>query len=508
MGGGSPPTNTTQNLITTQNLPAWYQDYLQNVIGRASSEAGGEAPVYSGSQVAGLTANQNAAIQQIQGGNNISPYFNQGFNYLNQSVANSPLSAAQPYFQQGANAFSNAAGLANQAGNTNIAGAMSPYLNQAQGLIGQGTNTSLLGIANPYINQAVSGQGAGLSAASPYLNAASQSLPQATMNNLSPYLGGAMDALSNQGAYDLQNKYLPAVNDSFIKAGQFGSTRNQDITAQTIHDLSNSVMNQQAGLINSAYGQAGQLAEQNLGLQGQLAQTAGGLGTAQQQALLGAGSTLGTLGGAQAGLQLQGAGQTAGLGSQFGNALNQQGQLQLGAAGALNQTGSGYGQYGSAAGGLQNAFNQSLMNAGMQTGNLAAQYQTTGLQGANALYAAGTAQQQNDQQSLNTAYQDWLNQTFYPQNQTSFLSGIVRGNAPAQSPSYTQTTQNPTNPGAQIGGLLTAGLNLAGGANTGGYTGYTGYRRGGAAKFKMGGKVSYERVAATRKGLGQFREAA
>lgn len=555
MGSSSQPTNTTQNVISQQQLPQWYSDYLQNMIGRASGEAAGQAPIYGqaptnpgaaptapdpsqaqqdpaayaaaqqkytqdqanyeqqlssynayqaltpdqqamqGQRIAPMNAQQQLATDTVNGIQAL-PSAQAAVGDINASTQNSAIGAGAGYGQAGA-------GLIGQGATQNIAGALSPFIQQAMGYVNQGANTNLVGMASPYIQGAASP--IGLSAASPYLNAASQSLPQATMNNLSPYLNGAMNSLSNQAAYDLQNKYLPAVNDSFISAGQFGSTRDQDITAQTVHDLSNSVMNQQSTLLNNAYGQAGQLAESNLGLQGQLGQTAGQLGTAQQQALLGAGSTLGTLGGAQAGLSLQGAGQVGALGQSLAGALGTQGQLGI-------QGGTALGNLGYQQGQLQASTNQNLQGAA----NLYEQNEQNAvnlpISQANAEMAIGNQQQQLQQTNLNTAYQDWINQTFYPQNQTSWLSNIVRG-LPSQPAGYGSdvTTSNPTNTGAQVGGLLTAGLSLSGGTGggaggTGSYGGY--YRSGGKVrKFKVGGRVAYQ-SGGQRRGLGQFGVAA
>lgn len=505
--GGSQPSNTTQNVIQTQNLPEWYQQYLQTTIGRGLSEATGAAPVYgaaptaptaptapdptkfagdaaglksaqdqyaqqnqqyqaqlgqyqqaktqwdsltpeqqaqSGQRIAGLTGAQNQAIGNIQG---MSDWGEQplwrGYEDLNKAASQNPLDVGNPYFQSGSN-----------------------LINQGANLVGQGQQ-NVVGAASPYIQQST--QPTGLQAASPYLNAANQSLGAATNDALSPYLGGALNALSDQANYDLQNKYLPGVNDSFIKAGQFGSTRNQDITAQTIHDLSNTVQQNQASLINNAYGQAQNAAGQNLALKGTLGQTAGQLGTQQQQILQGAGTSLGNLTGAQGNLALQGA-----------NISGNLGQAQAG--------------IGAQAGGLENAYNNTLVNAGVAQGNLGMQAQQRGLNYNNALYAAGTAQQTNQQQNLDTSYNDWLNQTFYPQNQTSWLSSIVRG-LPAQPAGYGQTTQTqqPSNTGAQVAGLLGAGAGLAGGQS--GYSGYGGYpqglAKGGSVKrtYRNGGQV-------------------
>lgn len=581
MGAPSTPTNTQQRVISQQELPQWYSDYLQNMIGRATSQASGPAPIYGagptapnaptkpdealqytnptqyaqqqanyerdqgayqqqltqynqaksqwdsltpeqrasqGQRIAGLTTDQENSLTGIRNSRDAGvPSMWDAYNAFNSIQGNNPLDAAQGAFGQAANYAGDASaygqqasGYGAQAAGTDIVGGINPYLSGAAGLASQGAGQNVLGTASPYIQQAVQGP-MGLMAASPFLAEANQDIGAATQNALSPYLGGAMNAISDQAAYDLQNKYLPSVRDQFIKGGQYGSTRQQDITAQTINDLSRNVMGQQAEMLNSAYGQAGNLAQANLGLKGQLAQTAGGLGNQQQQALLQAGQGLGSLAGTQGSLQLQGAGQYGNLAGTMGNALSQQGQLalgagnlglgagnlSLGAANVMNQQGQSMGQ-------LSNAYNQSMLGVGQGQTQLADQVQSNALRYNNALYAAGQSQQNLNQQNLDTRYQDWQNQTFYPQNQTSWLSNIVRG-LPSQPAGYgsTTTTQVPSNTGAQVGGLLTAGLSLAGGqgggaGGNGSYGGY--YRKGGKVKkYAGGGKV---------RGLGQFAGAA
>lgn len=83
-------------------------------------------------------------------------------------------------------------------------------------------------------------------------------------------------------------------------------------------------------------------------------------------------------------------------------------------------------------------------------GNLASMGQSLGLQGAGTLFNVGQAQQQQGQQNLNTAYQNFENQTYYPQNQLNWLSGIIRG-APASTGQASSTTTNAPLPGSTYG---------------------------------------------------------
>ena len=64
---------------------------------------------------------------------------------------------------------------------------------------------------------------------------------------------------------------------------------------------------------------------------------------------------------------------------------------------------------------------------GSQLANLAGQQQGLGITGAGALQAAGTAQQGQAQKNLDLAYQDFLRQQAYPQQQNTALMGALSG---------------------------------------------------------------------------------
>lgn len=85
-----------------------------------------------------------------------------------------------------------------------------------------------------------------------------------------------------------------------------------------------------------------------------------------------------------------------------------------------------------------------------QLGNLAQMGQSLGLQGAESQFNVGQAQQQQGQKNLDTAYQNFQNQTYYPQNQLSWLSGIIKG-APASTGQASTTQGNAPLPNAQYG---------------------------------------------------------
>jgi hypothetical protein len=105
---------------------------------------------------------------------------------------------------------------------------------------------------------------------------------------------------------------------------------------------------------------------------------------------------------------------------------------------------------------------QQLAASGALSG-LAGQAQGLGLTGAGALGSVGAQQQQQGQRSLDVAYQDFLRQEGYPQEQIDKMLGTFKGVAtgiPSAtteqgiSPSSTQQ-QYPASTASQIGSVLT-----------------------------------------------------
>lgn len=101
---------------------------------------------------------------------------------------------------------------------------------------------------------------------------------------------------------------------------------------------------------------------------------------------------------------------------------------------------------------------QTGLQAGTQLANLGTAQQAAELNRIQALAAAGEQQQGLQQQRLNTAYQNYLEQRDWEKNQLGYLSGLIRG-----TPFSTTQTQSTTasQPSTQAQ-LLSAGLGVAG----------------------------------------------
>lgn len=95
---------------------------------------------------------------------------------------------------------------------------------------------------------------------------------------MSPYTTGVVDRIADLGARNLREKLLPEVNDTFIRAGQFGGSRNADFTARALRDTQESILGQQATALESAQKNAMGAYQDAQGRQLQAGQTMGALG--------------------------------------------------------------------------------------------------------------------------------------------------------------------------------------------------------------------------------------
>lgn len=201
-----------------------------------------------------------------------------------------------------------------------------------------------------------------LNVAAPYLSQASQTFPGAASAYMDPYIENVLKRQETLSTRNLTENLLPALQDTFVGAGQFGSDRMGDLAGRVIRDTAEGLQGQQLGALSQAYQQAGQMFGQDA------------------QRMLQAGMGAGTL-----------AGQT--------------GELQLA--------------------------------AGQNMGALAEALQRMRFADTAALEAVGAQQRGLTQGSLDLAYQDFLQQRDYPQDQVNWMSQIIRG---LPTPTATTTT--------------------------------------------------------------------
>jgi hypothetical protein len=89
---------------------------------------------------------------------------------------------------------------------------------------------------------------------------------------------------------------------------------------------------------------------------------------------------------------------------------------------------------------------------------LGGQQRAADIQGAQLLETIGRSQRGLQQEGLDIAYQDFIRQQAFPEQQLQMLSGILRG-VPVQ-PGVTQTAYAPFNPLQQLAGAGLAGIGL------------------------------------------------
>ena len=411
---GSPQTATSYATSSTET-PKWMQDAIYNQIQIAQNLANKPFQSYDMPTVAELSPLQQQAYKNVQA--------NQGFYqgeldkaqgdmyaFGSKGTADTLRTDQNKYLQAPATAMGQLAtgqGYFDQAGKQDIMGAADPYLTKAD-------TTTAAALADK-----------ALTAANPYLTAAAGTASAGIKDYMSPYQTGVMDAIAKQGARNLSENILPGVSDSFIKAGQFGSSRMGEFGSRAVRDTQEAILNQQAQLANQGYGQALSASQADLARQAQLA------------------GTVGSISGADLSRVLQGAGQYQNLASTAGGLTAQQqqnlaslGQAQTGAGQAQQQFGLNAAQAAQAA---QAADYQRQMSALSQFANMQQQEQAMRSADVAALEGAGSAQQNQMQQQLNAAKAQFDAEQLYPKQQADFLSTQIRGMAPITPQTTTQS---------------------------------------------------------------------
>jgi hypothetical protein len=364
------PVSSTQQTI----LPDWYTNYAMDILSNQQAVAARPFQEYvdaSGKaipRVADFAPDQQAGFEATrQGAFTFRPELGTASTKTQDVFGRSALGAAQPYFGQ-------AAGMSGLA-------AATPGLQQGAGYVAGSTDALGLQMAQPYLAQA------------------GQTAAQTVGQYMNPYQEQVVNRIGQLGTRALQEQVLPGIESEMIRAGQFGGTRQAEITGRAIRDAIEGISAQQSAALQQGYGQAQQTAQADLARQAQLASTAGGLGGAQQQALLGAGSRM------------------ADIGQTYG-ALTQAQQQMLADLG--KSTGALYGQ---------DTSNQ--LAAAQQMAGLAQQRQQQELAGAGALQQIGSQQQALAQKNLDIAREDFLARQAYPQEQIKAMTGALQGVQPA-----------------------------------------------------------------------------
>ena len=155
---------------------------------------------------------------------------------------------------------------------------------------------------------------AGVNAAQPYLNKAGTASYDTVGKYMNPYEDGVVKRIGEVGARNLSENLMPAINQDFVRAGQYGSRNMMGEVGKALRDTNESILAQQGNLMQSGYnnamtaaqtdaqrfGNVGEAAGNltNTGLQQQLDanRTAAGLGASAQDSVYKDASALDTIG--------------------------------------------------------------------------------------------------------------------------------------------------------------------------------------------------------------------
>lgn len=476
-GGGGGQSGPTTSTTQTSNIPEYARPYVETMLGAAQQQVYNMDSSGNVTGIKGYTPySQNAAdyvapfsplqTQAQTGAANLQTpgQFGTGTDLATQAGYGSLGLAGQAGGLQGQSlGYGQAGSMYGQAGQAygaagaqqaNMAAQRAAQQAQMYGAQGAMTGRQALGygaMGAGYGGAAAGQAGQGYGAQAAYQAQATS--PEATSAYMSPYMQNVVDVQKQAAARDYQIAQQ-ARKAQAVGAGAFGGSRQAIAEAESQRALMSQLQNIQATGSQQAYQQA-QAAQQfgaNLGIQGLQAGTA-----AQQAGIQGAQAGLAGVQGAQSGygMGLQGVGQqlAAGQLGLQGTAQGIQG-AQAGMQGAgvglsgvagATQAGQyglqGYGQAGTAAGQLGN----------LGTSQLAAQTSVLGTQNQ-----FGSQQQQQQQNIINQAIQNYAMQQQYPQQQLGFLSSLIHG-LPLQA-TQTQGYQAAPSTTSQLAGLGTAGL--------------------------------------------------
>jgi|GEM_PF-1550021 len=361
---GQPSPTVDTSSVSSTSQPLFWQQYVNALMGKSSAIAGTPYNAYTGQLVAPLNAQEQQAADLTQSGiGNWQPNMNAATTQANNAgtTANGIVNAGAPSIQSGIGASGYNAG----APNVQAASQIDP-----------------------------------LATASPYLSQGAQTTPGVISNYMNPYTSNVVNQIATLGNRNLTENLLPNISDQFIKAGQFGGSREGTFANRALRDTQEAISNAQGTALNTGYGQA---------------QTAA---NADLSRIAGIGSTAGNL-----------AATKAGIGINSGNALasmtNEDAARAItGGVDLSNITG-------------QQATAQNT-NAGTQA-TLGAATQTANLKDAAGINAVGQQAQQVTQAQDAAAQGQFNQEQQYPYQQAQFLNQIIRGINPPTTTSTTGT---------------------------------------------------------------------
>jgi hypothetical protein len=116
-----------------------------------------------------------------------------------------------------------------------------------------------------------------LKTSDPYFKAASASVPSVIQDYMNPYQQNVIDTMGTEAQRQLQEKILPAIGDQFIRAGQYGSSRQQEIAQRGVRDVASDLEANIGKQLAAGYTTAGTMAGKDLERLASIGQATGAL---------------------------------------------------------------------------------------------------------------------------------------------------------------------------------------------------------------------------------------
>jgi hypothetical protein len=276
---GDPQSATSYSASSTET-PKWMQDAIYNQVNWSQNIANKPFESYSLPTVAELSPMQQQAYTGIS---NAQGNYQANFDQAQTGIA--AMAGIPPIPATNTSAASNQAATS-QIRNDGLLTLIGQDGNTNQNLFGQNGNLSMSGTGQGSMGNTTGSvvaptpqAGGALYAANPYLQQAGDTSVSNVSTYMNPYQTNVMDALAQQGTRNLTENLLPGVSDSFIKAGQFGSRNMGEFGSRALRDTQESILRQQAPLMQQGYAQAMQASAGDKARQAGLAGTVGGIST-------------------------------------------------------------------------------------------------------------------------------------------------------------------------------------------------------------------------------------
>jgi hypothetical protein len=313
------PLPTTESKLSTTQVPQYLSDYLYNLMSGAYSAAQEGYQTYDAPRIAGFSNEQLNAMQMVTGQrpSTAPPDYTGGINLANATGAPGADMTLSP-------------------GNTgDVSTTVMPYTPYSQPVGGAAL------AYRPQLTAAeqTAAKGAGLDtlkSADPYFQQASKNVPGVISDYMNPYQQNVINTMGDEARRQLQEKILPAIGDQFTRAGQYGSSRQQEIAQRGVRDIASDLEANIGKQLAAGYTTAGTQAQADLQRQAQLGQAAGTLAGTQQTAAANLANVQAGLGAKEQAMGLSGAAAIEATGAQQ-QAMNQR-NLDLRYQDFMNQT--------------------------------------------------------------------------------------------------------------------------------------------------------------------------